>query len=307
VRRLDEKPQEDGADEEPVGANAFDFDEGGKGGLHGQKHGSDDAAELLRKKVFPFILRRKKEDVAKDLPPKEIITLYVDMTDRQRAVYETYRKAYLEKVERAIEERGLSESSMEILEAMLRLRQISIFPGLVKKEFAKAGSGKFEHLKDMLDDILHEGHKVLIFSQFVQALAVLRTHMDGLGLEYSYIDGSTKRRDAEIKKFQENDEVKVFLISLKAGGLGINLTAADYVILFDPWWNPAVENQAIDRAHRIGRTRKVIAYRLLMKNSIEEKIQELQQRKKKLADDIVSEDASFLKSLTRDDLLGLFE
>lgn len=271
-----------------------------------EKHQDEEAIKKLRKKVYPFILRRKKEDVAEDLPPKEVITVYIDMTDKQRELYETWRGHFNNEIEEALSTQTSEQATMTILTAMLRLRQICIFPELFKKEYIKAGSGKFDHLKDMIDEMLFEGHKVICFSQFVQALSIMRKHFDGQNVRYAYIDGQTKNRDEQIQKFQSTHTTPLFLISLKAGGLGINLTAADYVILFDPWWNPAVENQAIDRAHRIGRKNKVIAYRLIMKNSIEEKIELLQNKKRKLAGDLISEDASLLKSLSTEEVMELF-
>ncbi len=271
-----------------------------------EKYGDDEAVKKLRKKVYPFILRRKKEDVAQDLPPKEVITVYLDMTDKQRELYETWRKHFNQEIEEALLNQTPEQATMTILTSLLRLRQICIFPELFSKEYASIGSGKFDYLKDTIEELLFEDHKVICFSQFVKALSIIRKHFDDKKIRYSYIDGQTGNREDQIEAFQKSNSVPLFLISLKAGGLGINLTAADYVIIFDPWWNPAVENQAIDRAHRIGRKNKVIAYRLIMKNSIEEKIEQLQNKKRKLASDLITDDSSFLKSLSRDDLMELF-
>jgi non-specific serine/threonine protein kinase len=271
-----------------------------------EKYQDAEVIAKLRKKVYPFILRRKKEEVAKDLPPKEVITVYIDMTDKQRELYETYRKLFIGQIEETLLEQTPAQASMFILAQIFRLRQICIFPELFKKEYAHVGSGKFDYLKDVIDEILFEKHKVICFSQFVQALTIMRNHFDAKKIRYSYIDGQTQNRQEQIDEFQYNAKIPLFLISLKAGGLGVNLTAADYVILFDPWWNPAVENQAIDRAHRIGRKNKVIAYRLIMKNSIEEKIELLQNKKRRLASDLITDDTSFLKSLTKADIIELF-
>lgn len=271
-----------------------------------EKYQDAEAVKRLRRKVYPFILRRKKEDVAQDLPPKEVITVYIDMTDKQRELYETWRRHFNNEIEEALLNQPSEQATMTILTAMLRLRQICIFPELFKKEYIAHGSGKFDHLKDMIDEMLFEEHKVICFSQFVKALSIMRKHFDAQKIKYSYIDGQTKNREGEIDSFQKTNTTPLFLISLKAGGLGINLTAADYVIIFDPWWNPAVENQAIDRAHRIGRKNKVIAYRLIMKNSIEEKIEQLQNKKRKLASDLISDDTTLLKSLSREEVLELF-
>jgi superfamily II DNA or RNA helicase len=277
--------------------------------------GDTEKAKLLRDMVFPFILRRKKEDVLKDLPPKEEIILYAEMEPRQQKIYETLRKAMKKDIEKLLSEDQTGDSNngsinkhyMPILAAMLKLRQIALFPQLVNDRYRGTPSCKFDMLRDYIMEIFEEGHKVLLFSQFVQTLSIIRGYFDEEKINYSYIDGQTKNRAAEIKKFQEKKDVPLFLISLKAGGVGINLTAADYVILFDPWWNPAVENQAIDRAHRIGQQNKVIVYRLIVKNTIEEKILELQKKKKSLADSLISDDTNVFKSLNKEDVLQLFE
>lgn len=271
-----------------------------------EKYQDEEAVKKLRKKIYPFILRRKKEDVAHDLPPKEVITVYIDMTEKQRELYETWRKHFNNEIEEALQTHTPEQATMTILTALLRLRQICIFPELFNREYITVGSGKFDHLKDMIDEMLFEDHKVICFSQFVKALSIMRKHFDEKHIRYSYIDGQTKNREDQIETFQKSNSTPLFLISLKAGGLGINLTAADYVIIFDPWWNPAVENQAIDRAHRIGRKNKVIAYRLIMKNSIEEKIEQLQNKKRKLASDLITDETSLLKKLSKDDIMELF-
>jgi hypothetical protein len=267
-----------------------------------EKHNDADSAEALRKTVFPFIMRRKKEDVAPDLPDKEEITYYVEMHPKQRKLYESFRKKAKGDLDKKIKQKGLRGSTMAILEAMLRLRQIALFPMLVDEKFDVVESAKFEVLKDLVEEIVQEDHKVLIFSQFVESLKIIRGYCDSMKWQYSYIDGSTKKRELQIKQFQEDEKIKVFLLSIKAGGVGINLTAADYVIIFDPWWNPAVESQAVDRSHRIGQKNKVIAYRLIVKNTIEEKMQQLQNKKKNLVDNLITEEKSFFKSLTKDDI-----
>ena len=193
-----------------------------------------------------------------------------------------------------------------MLEGLTKLRQIACHPGLVTKSFAES-SGKFEALKEMVDEIISENHKVLIFSQFVQMLQIIKRYFDESGIVYSYLDGSTKDRAKPVNSFQEDDDVRTFLISLKAGGTGLNLTAADYVIHFDPWWNPAVEMQATDRAYRIGQTRKVFAYKLISKDSVEEKIVKMQENKRALVESLISTEATFFKSLNKEDILELFE
>lgn len=269
-------------------------------------HKDKEVIERLRKTIYPFILRRKKEEVAKDLPEKEEIILYCEMNKEQKDFYNELRIYYMTHIGEIITKHGIQQSVIQILEALLRLRQACLFPVLVGDKYKDIESTKFETLKDIIDEILQEDHKILLFSQFVQSLKIIEKDIIAKNIKYSYIDGQTKRRDLEIKKFQEEKDVNLFLLSIKAGGVGINLTAADYVILFDPWWNPAVENQAIDRSHRIGQTRKVIVYKLIVKDSIEEKILELQSRKKELVSNLITEDAGFFKSLSKEDIMELF-
>lgn len=264
------------------------------------------AAERLRKIIYPFILRRKKEEVAKDLPEKEEIVVYCEMNREQKHVYNTLKEYYKNQIGNTIEEKGIEKSSIQIFEALLRLRQTALFPSLVSDEYKNVESIKFETLKDLMEEILEEDHKVLLFSQFVQSLKIIEKEAKDKKLKYSYIDGQTKKRDLEIKKFQEEKDVNLFLLSLKAGGVGINLTAADYVILFDPWWNPAAESQAVDRSHRIGQTKKVMVYKLIVKDTVEEKILELQNKKKELVSQLITEEASFFKSLNKSDIMNLF-
>jgi SNF2 family DNA or RNA helicase len=203
---------------------------------------------------------------------------------------------------RRIHRDGLQKSKMQILEALLRLRQTACHPGLVDRRRAADRSAKFDALLPQLSEVRDEGHKVLVFSQFTSLLALLRARLDADGIVYEYLDGSTRDREARVRRFQEDPSCGLFLISLKAGGLGLNLTAAEYVFLLDPWWNPAVEAQAIDRAHRIGQTRHVFAYRLLAADTVEDKIVALQQSKRDLADAIVRADASLLRNLRPEDL-----
>ncbi|MCP4714945.1 MAG: DEAD/DEAH box helicase [Deltaproteobacteria bacterium] len=268
--------------------------------------GDSAATERLQRRVMPFILRRRKEEVERELPEKEIITLYCEMEPAQRKIYNRYRDNYLQKITKTIDQKGLNRSAIEIFDALLRLRQIALFPRLVSDRYRSAPSCKFDALREMLDDIIQEQHKVLIFSQFVKPLQIFRQHARDLGLPYAYLDGSTKNRGEEIDRFQQDEDVRLFLLSLKAGGTGITLTAADYVVIFDPWWNPAVENQAIDRAHRIGQTHKVIAYKMIVRDSIEEKILALQEKKLALVKDLIRDDGSFLKQLSEQDVVDLF-
>ena len=191
---------------------------------------------------------------------------------------------------------------MHVLEALLRLRQAACHPGLLDPKLAEEGSAKLDTLMEQLEEVLEEGHKALVFSQFTSLLAIVRERLDAEGVRYEYLDGSTQDREARVNAFQTDEECGVFLISLKAGGLGLNLTAAEYVFLLDPWWNPAVEAQAVDRAHRIGQTRPVFAYRLIAKDTVEEKVLELQKSKRALADAIVGGDSTLIRDLKREDL-----
>ncbi|OHD18255.1 MAG: hypothetical protein A2086_04055 [Spirochaetes bacterium GWD1_27_9] len=264
------------------------------------------AAERLRRTIFPFLLRRKKEDVAKDLPEKEEIVLFCEMEPPQRKVYEELKEYYKMQITEQIDKNGVQKSTIQIFEALLRLRQAALFPSLIDKKYSDIESVKFETMKKMLDEILQEEHKILIFSQFVQSLKIIEEDIKKTKRKYSYIDGSVKHRDKQIKQFQDDKDTNVFLLSLKAGGVGINLTAADYVFLFDPWWNPAVERQAVDRSHRIGQTKKVIVYKFIVKNTVEEKILKLQESKKELVSQLITEEASFFKSLSKSDIINLF-
>lgn len=265
-------------------------------------------AALLKKMIYPFILRRKKEAVEAELPEKTEIVTKLNMEDEQFKLYTETAKHYREEIEREIDEKGVSQSSMKILEGMLRLRQLCLFPGLLDKRFNSVPSAKFDYFRELMEDILAEEHKVLVFSQFVEVLKIIREYFDEEIIDYSYIDGSVniKNREKMVKSFQEDEDRRVFLLSLKAGGVALNLTAADYVIIFDPWWNPAVEAQAIDRSHRIGQTKKVLVYRMVMSDSIEEKMLQLQEEKKALVENLITSDAKTFKNLKKDDILRLF-
>ncbi|MBN2656739.1 MAG: DEAD/DEAH box helicase [Spirochaetales bacterium] len=264
------------------------------------------ATELLRKIVFPFILRRKKEDVVKDLPEKEEIIQHIELGYEQRRLYNEIREYYRNKVSDSVNDNGVAGSQMVIFEALLRLRQAANFPKMVSEEYSHIIPAKFEMLKDLIREIMEENHKILIFSQFVKSLHIIRDFLNQAGISYSYLDGQTRDRDGQIKSFQNDEENRVFLISLKAGGVGINLTSADYVVLFDPWWNPAIEAQAIARSHRIGQQNRVIAYKFIAKDTVEDKILEMQNRKKMLVEDVVSTESSFFKSLGKEDVVNLF-
>ena len=262
----------------------------------------NDNRSLLTQGLAPFILRRTKSEVAAELPERFEQTIQCQMGEEQQRLYDEMRDHYRQSLLGMLQEQGLNKSRMHVLEALLRLRQIACHPGLIDPELVDGNSAKLDTLAPLLEELLGEGHKALVFSQFTSMLAIVRTVLDRAGITYEYLDGQTRDRKAHIDRFQQDSDCGVFLISLKAGGLGLNLTAADYVFLLDPWWNPAVEMQAIDRAHRVGQTRPVFAYRLICEGTVEEKIAELQQQKRELADAILLENRSVLSNLTRDDL-----
>ena len=201
-----------------------------------------------------------------------------------------------------VKAKGIARSKLHILEALLRLRQAACHPGLIDEKHAGKASGKMTALVNMLEQVEAEGHKALIFSQFTSLLAFVRKELDEHGTVYEYLDGQTRNRGDRVDRFQTDEDCRLFLISLKAGGLGLNLTAADYVFILDPWWNPAVEAQAIDRAHRIGQDKKVFAYRFVSEETIEERIAQLQESKRKLADAIVTADENIMRDMTKADL-----
>ncbi len=271
--------------------------------------GSDDRTtnyrELLARAVRPYVLRRTKEQVAPELPEKLEQTLFVDLSPEERTRYNELRDHYRGALLQRVGERGLSGAHAYILEALLRLRQAACHQGLIDPLRLADSSSKLEVLESQIAEAVAEGHKVLVFSQFTSLLAIVRRRLDETGVTYEYLDGQTMNRQARVERFQRDAACPVFLISLKAGGLGLNLTAADYVILLDPWWNPAVESQAIDRTHRIGQTRRVFATRLIARDTVEEKVIQLQERKRDLADAIIRADEGPLARLTREELVEL--
>jgi superfamily II DNA or RNA helicase len=257
---------------------------------------------LVARALRPFILRRTKEQVAPELPEKVEQTIHCELDGPQRAFYDELRAHYRQTLLSAIAQKGIGRSKLQVLEALLRLRQAAIHVGLVDQSRAAESSAKFELLLSRLREIVDEGHKALVFSQFTSLLALLRPRLDDAQITYEYLDGRTRDRAERVERFETDEHCPVFLISLKAGGVGLNLTAADYVFLLDPWWNPAVEAQAIDRTHRIGQSKHVFAYRLIARDTVEEKIAELQQTKRELADAIFSEDAGLMRTLRPEDL-----
>lgn len=257
---------------------------------------------LISQGVRPFVLRRTKGQVAKELPEKFEETIYCEMGERQRALYNELRDHYRDSLLGMIKKDGMGKNRMHVLEALLRLRQAACHPALLDRGNQEETYAKLGVLCPQLEELIEENHKSLVFSQFTSMLSIVRHQLDKLGIKYAYLDGQTRNREEVVNQFQNDPETKVFLISLKAGGLGLNLTAAEYVFLLDPWWNPAVEAQAIDRAHRVGQTQQVFAYRLICRDTVEEKILDLQKKKRELADAILESEGTPLKDLTTEDL-----
>lgn len=272
--------------------------------LAGGRGGS--AADIVARAVRPYLLRRTKSQVLTDLPEKTEQTLVVELGQKQRKAYDELREHYRQELTGRISRMGIGRSRIAVLEALLRLRQAACHPGLIDATEKSEPGAKLEALLGQLDEVTDEGHKVLVFSQFTSFLAILRQHLDAKGATYEYLDGRTTDRQARVNRFQEDPDCRLFLISLKAGGQGLNLTAADYIYILDPWWNPAVEAQAVDRAHRIGQTRPVFAYRLIARDTVEEKIVQLQARKRELAESIVRAEEGMAASLTAEDVELLF-
>jgi hypothetical protein len=271
-----------------------------------EKQNNKDKSARLHAMIKPFILRRLKSQVAQDLPEKVINVKYADMTTEQEKVYEEVKSYYREKIIGELGGMGRGSQQFTLLRGLTQLRQIANHPKLVREDY-EGESGKLEQITYMLQETISEDHKVLVFSQFVRHLSIIRAYLDENNIPYAYLDGSTKDRQAQVEKFQNEENIKVFLISLKAGGVGLNLTKAEYVFLLDPWWNPAVEAQAIDRAHRIGQENKVIIYKFITKGSVEEKIMALQDRKLALAGELISNEESFMKSLGNEDIRALLD
>ncbi len=272
-----------------------------------ERNGDDVRRNLLARRIRPFMLRRRKDEVAKELPPKTTIVRTVDLEGSQRDLYEIVRTSMQAKVRAAVSAQGLARSHIIVLDALLKLRQVCCDPRLVKLEKAARvkESAKLELLLAMLPELIEEGRRVLLFSQFTGMLALIAAALDKTAIPYVTLTGDTTDRATPVHRFQAG-EVPLFLISLKAGGVGLNLTAADTVIHYDPWWNPAAENQATDRAHRLGQDKPVFVYKLIAAGSIEEKIVRLQEKKAALADSILSEDAAGSVKFSDDDLDALF-
>jgi SNF2 family DNA or RNA helicase len=266
-----------------------------------EKKNDSEKTRKLYAMIKPFILRRHKSQVATELPEKVENIKYCSMTPEQEKEYEEVKSFYRNKILDQIEAQGVNKSQMLLLQGLTKLRQLANHPKMVLEGY-DGDSGKMDAVVRMLQSAISENHKILIFSQFVKHLTILRKFLQRQKIPFSYLDGSTKDRQAQVEQFQNDDDIKLFLISLKAGGLGLNLTKAEYVFILDPWWNPAVEQQAIDRAHRIGQTNKVFTYKFITKNTVEEKILALQQKKVRLASELINTEERFVKDLSREDI-----
>jgi len=266
-----------------------------------EKKKDEDKARKLQALIKPFVLRRTKEQVATELPPKTETLFYCKMSEEQSSVYEKVKSEYRNELLKSLEDGTYAKTQIQVLQGLIKLRQIANHPAMIDSEY-EGESGKFENVVHTLANVLDGGHKVLIFSQFVKQLTLYREYFNNHRIPYDYLDGSTQNRGDIVKHFQEDEKTQVFLISIKAGGVGLNLTEADYVFILDPWWNPAVEQQAIDRTHRIGQTKNVFIYKFITKDSVEEKILALQQRKLSVARSLITTEESFIKSLSAADI-----
>ncbi len=272
------------------------------------KNGDQEVLRLLKQKVAPFILRRRKDEVLTELPEKVIMQQKVFMTKLQEDTYRTILAQVREEVLETVSLKGLERSQITVLAALTKLRQVCNHPRLILPELAPdTESGKVEVLLELIMEAISEGHKVVVFSQFVKMLKIIEAKFREIRIAYEYLDGSTRDRMERINRFNENQDIGVFLISLKAGGVGINLTSADIVIHVDPWWNPMVENQATDRVHRIGQKNQVMVYKLITTGTVEEKMLQLQKKKQSVFDAVIENNESPVKTLTWEELKGLFE
>jgi superfamily II DNA or RNA helicase len=271
-----------------------------------EKKKDEEKARKLQSIIKPFVLRRTKEQVADELPPKTEQIFYCDMTEDQAAYYEKTKSAYRNDLLSSMDDGTYRKKHVQLLQGLTALRQLANHPYMIDEDY-ESDSGKFKNVIHALDNVLKGGHKVLIFSQFVKHLNIFRKEFDKKHIHYAYLDGATKNRGETVSDFQNNPDLKVFLISIKAGGVGLNLTQADYVFILDPWWNPAVEQQAIDRSHRIGQEKKVFIYKFIAKDTVEEKILALQNRKKRLASSLITTEESFFKSLSKADIREILD
>ncbi|HYK76594.1 MAG TPA: SNF2-related protein [Daejeonella sp.] len=266
-----------------------------------EKKKDEEKARRLQALIKPFVLRRTKSQVATELPPKTENLFYCQMSEDQNEYYEKVKSEYRNELLMSLENGTFNKSQVQVLQGLTKLRQIANHPEMIDGGY-EGDSGKFESVIHTLENVLSRGHKVLVFSQFVKQLDIYRRYFDRESIAYAYLDGATANRGEVVKSFQENKDLKLFLISIKAGGVGLNLTEADYVFILDPWWNPAVEQQAIDRTHRIGQTKNVFIYKFITKDTVEEKILALQNRKLQVAESLITTEESFVKSLSAQDI-----
>jgi SNF2 family DNA or RNA helicase len=265
-----------------------------------QKNNDPAATNDLRRKIFPFLLRRLKKDVLTELPDKIEQTLYVEMSESQAKLYEQRRRYYKEAIEQQVAMKGIQGSQFFVFQAMNELRQIASIPE--SHSDGKIESPKLELLIEQLTDAVSNRHKVLVFANYLDAIELISEKLSEQQIEHVTMTGSTKDRQKVVDQFQNDPNCKVFLLTLKTGGTGLNLTAADMVFIFDPWWNKAAENQAIDRSHRMGQNKKVFSYKIIAKATIEEKMIQLQEQKSELFNAIISADSASLKSFSQDDV-----
>ncbi|QQL49406.1 DEAD/DEAH box helicase [Mucilaginibacter ginkgonis] len=266
-----------------------------------EKKKDEEKARRLQTMIKPFVLRRTKEQVATELPPKTENVFYCEMSAEQSEVYDKIKSEYRNELLQGLDDGTYVQKQIQVLQGLTKLRQVANHPAMIDESY-EGDSGKFENVIHTLQSVLDGGHKVLIFSQFVKQLAIYRTHLEQKGIRYTYLDGATQNRGDVVEQFQDDESTRVFLISLKAGGVGLNLTSADYVFILDPWWNPAAEQQAIDRTHRIGQTKNIFIYKFITKDSVEEKILALQHRKLSVARSLITTEESFIKTLTAEDI-----
>lgn len=269
-----------------------------------EKKKDEDKARRLQAMIKPFVLRRTKNQVATELPPKSEQVFYCAMGEEQAEYYERVKSEYRNVILENLGDEKTRPPQIALLQGLTKLRQLANHPAMIDAAF-EGKSGKFESAIHTLETVLQRGNKVLVFSQFVKQLVLFKQYFDQHGIGYAYLDGATKNREEVVRQFRENKDTRLFLISIKAGGVGLNLVEADYVFILDPWWNPAVEQQAIDRTHRIGQTRNVFIYKFITKGTVEEKILALQNRKKTIADTLITTEESFIKSLSREDIKEL--
>jgi SNF2 family DNA or RNA helicase len=267
-----------------------------------ERGGDPQVAASLRRRIRPLVRRRTKEQVAAELPPKQEQLLEVVLDPRHRKVYDTHLQRERRRVLGLVDD--LQKNRFTIFRSLTLLRQLALAPALVDEAHAGVPSSKADAFLELLQEVVAEGHRVLVFSQFTRFLRIVRDRLDAVGLPHAYLDGRTRDREARIEEFRSG-RAPAFLISLKAGGSGLNLTEADYVFVLDPWWNPAVEAQAIDRAHRIGQDRTVMVYRLVAADTIEEKVMALQERKRDLFARVLDDGGALSGALTADDIRGL--